>query len=228
MIPDILDEFNHAKEGNARFEMQRVPAMAVDYYCFQDQSEVFSKKDVRMAFNYAIDREKIVTYTLQGDGIPATFGIIPPSFANFDHKSLKGYKFNPDTAKHLLAAAGYPNGKGFPKISLQVNSNERNLPVAEIIQKMIKENLNVDLDINVLPFAEHVDNYESGKAMFWRAGWTADYPDPETFLTVLYGKNVPENKKFPDNLKSRDFHQKWTHYISNEFKNILSYHSRPR
>ncbi len=193
MIPDILDEFNHAKDGNARFDVMVVPAMSLDYYGFQHQSEIFKKKDVRLAFNYAIDREKLVTYTLQGDGIPAMYGIVPPSFKGYNNKALKGYSFKPDTAKRLLAMAGYPNGKGFPKLTLEINSGGLpNVQVAEVVQKMLKENLNIDVDINVMPMAEHLESLETGKAMFWRAGWIADYPDPETFLTILYGKHVPE------------------------------------
>jgi peptide/nickel transport system substrate-binding protein len=167
--------------------------MGIDYYGFQNQSEIFGKKDVRLAFNYAINRDKLVTYTLQGDGIPANYGIVPPSFKGYDHKLIRGFSFKPDTAQKLLAAAGYPNGKGFPKLTLQINSGgERNVQVAEVIQKMLKENLNVDVDINVMPMAEHMENFETGKALFWRTSWIADYPDPETFLTILYGKHVPE------------------------------------
>jgi len=193
MIPDILDEFNHAKEGNLRFDMMVVPAMGLDYYGFQNQSDVFKDKNVRLAFNYAINRDKIVTFTLQGDGIPASYGIVPPSFKEYDNKALRGYSFKPDTARQLLAKAGFPNGKGFPKLTLQINSGgERNVQVAEVIQKMLKENLNIEVDINVMPMAEHMENFETGKAQFWRTGWIADYPDPETFLTILYGKHVPE------------------------------------
>ncbi len=195
MISDILGELDHAKETNAPFEMQVVPAMSIYYYGFQHQSEAFKKKDVRLAFNYAIDREKIVNNILQGEGIPGIYGIVPPSFAGYENNKLKGYSLNVDKARKYMAAAGYPNGKGFPKITLQTNSGgaNRNLQISEAIQKMLKENLNVDVDINILPFAEHLEQLESGKALFWRSGWIADYPDPETFLTLLYGKNVPAN-----------------------------------
>ena len=93
-----------------------------------------------------------------------------------------------------MTKAGYPNGAGFPKLTLQINSGggDRNVQTAEAIQKMLKENLNIDVDINVMPFAEHLQSYETGKATFWRTGWIADYPDPETFLICLYGKLVPE------------------------------------
>ncbi|MBA3705468.1 MAG: hypothetical protein H0W84_06080 [Bacteroidetes bacterium] len=42
-----------------------------------------------------------------------------------------------------------------------------------------------------MPFAEHLENLETGKALFWRTAWIADYPDPETFLTLLYSKHIP-------------------------------------
>lgn len=194
MIPDILGELDHAKEGNTPFEMQVVPAMSIFYYGFQHQGEIFNKKDVRLAFNYAIDREKIVNYTLQGEGIPGIYGIVPPSFKEYDSKKLRGYTFDVDKARKYLASGGYPNGKGFPKLTLQINSGggDRNIQTAEVIQKMLKENLNIDVEINVMPFAEHLESLETGKAQFWKTGWGADYPDPETFLSILYGKNVPE------------------------------------
>ena len=193
MIPEILGELDHAKESNIKFSMQVVPAMTIFYLGFQHQSDLFGKKQVRQAFNYAIDREKIVTYTLQGEGIPGIYGIVPPSFKEYDYKALKGYSFNPDKAKQLLADAGYPNGKGFPKLTLQINSGggDRNIQVAEVVQKMLKENLNIEVDINVMPWAEHLESLETGKALFWRTAWNADYPDPETFLTILYGKHIP-------------------------------------
>ncbi|MFL5764981.1 MAG: ABC transporter substrate-binding protein [Bacteroidia bacterium] len=194
MIPDILGELSSAKENNAPFEMQVVPAMSVFYYGFQHQSNIFDKKEVRLAFNYAIDREKIVNYTLQGEGVPGTYGIVPPCFKEYDVKALKGYTLDVNKARKLLAQAGYPDGKGFPKVTLHINSGggDRNIQTAEVIQKMLKENLNVDIEINVVPFAEHIENVSDGKALFWRTGWSADYPDPETFLTTLYGAHVPD------------------------------------
>ena len=32
-----------------------------------------------------------------------------------------------------------------------------------------------------------------GKAKMWRAGWIADYPDPENFLCLFYGGNISDN-----------------------------------
>ena len=44
-----------------------------------------------------------------------------------------------------------------------------------------------------MQFAQSLDAIQHGKALFWKATWGADYPDPENFLNILYGGNVPED-----------------------------------
>ena len=197
-IKDVLGEMEKAKE-NKPFELQITPAMNLFYYGFLHTSKPFNDKRVCLAFNYAIDRQKLVDFTLNGEGVPALYGIVPsvPNFESqgYDFQGIKGYTFDADKAKKLLAEAGYPNGKDFPHLTLQINSGggDRNVLTAQVIQSMLKENLNIDINIETLPFAQHLDKIENGLAMFWRAGWIADYPDPETFLTLVYGGNVPDS-----------------------------------
>jgi len=193
MIDDVMGELGDATESD-NFKIQITPALAIHYYGFLHQSDLFSNILVRKAFNYAIDRESIVTYTLQGEGRPAIYGIVPPAFKGYDYEAIQGYTFEPEKARMLLAEAGYPNGKDFPSLTLQLNSGgSRNVQIAEVIQKHLKENLNIDVSLNVMPWAQHLENYETGKALFWRTGWIADYPDPENFLNLLYGAHIPEN-----------------------------------
>lgn len=193
MISDVVGELEDAKKGGNRpYVMQVVPALSVYYLGFQHKLEPFNNVDVRKAFNYAIDRESIVTYTLQGEGRPALHGIVPP-FKGYDYENVHGYAFDVEKAKEHMANAGYPNGKGFPEITLQINpgGGDRNVQIAEVVQKMLNENLGINIKIEQMQFAQHLENLETGKATFWRAGWIADYPDPENFLNLLYGEHVP-------------------------------------
>ncbi|PCJ89699.1 MAG: peptide ABC transporter substrate-binding protein [Flavobacteriales bacterium] len=194
MIDDVLGELEEAKEGgNMPFNIQVTPAMVIQYYGFQHKSALFSNKKLRLAMNYAIDRETIVTYTLQGDGTAATYGIVPIGFKGYEYDSLKGYNFDPEKARKLLAEAGYPNGEGLEPLTLQLNSGgSNNIMIAEVIQSQLKENLNITVKMDVMPFAQHLEKLETGNTLFWRSAWLADYPDPENFLTLLYGKLVPE------------------------------------
>jgi len=199
MYKEIMGSYDNAKARQNDFEIQNVPALSTQYYGMLVTGSIFNKKEVRLAFNYAIDRNKIVDYILQGEGTPGIYGAVPPVDAfkksGFDFSALKGYSLDVAKAKEYMKQAGYPDGKGFPKVTLTINAagNERNGQIAETIQTMLKDNLGVDVSINVMPFAEEIDAYQSGKLDFFRTGWIADYPDPETFLTLFYSKHIPTN-----------------------------------
>jgi len=192
LTDEVVDRQGNLLGKYKDFVYQDMVTMSVYYYGFQHKGDLFNNKKLRRAFNYAIDRDAIVEYTLKGQGIPANNGIVPPAFPAYKAENIKGYKFDPAKARKLLAEAGYPNGEGFPKLVHNINSGGgRNEQVAEATQKMLKENLNIDVEIIKMPFAQHLENLETGKSQFWRAGWVADYPDPENFLNLLYGEHIP-------------------------------------
>ena len=176
------------------FTLQISPSLSIQYYSFQNMGDVFRDKNVRKAFNYAIDKDRIVEYGLQGMGIPANNGIVPPSIENYPVDSIIGYEFSPEKARHFLSEAGFPDGKGFPRLTLQINSGgSANIGVAEIVQKMLSDNLNVYVDLSVTSRSQHYDRVESGKSNFWKDAWLADYSDPENFLCLFYGASVPDD-----------------------------------
>ena len=151
---------------------------------------------MRQAFNYAIDRQKIADFTIQEKVILPITELFP--IAKHLKKQVTIIKWLAVTltilkAKELMKQAGYPDGKGYPKLTLEINSGggDRNILVAEVVQKMLKENLNVDIGNKYCSFAEHIENVQTAKVDFFRYAWVADYPDPETFLALFYGKNVP-------------------------------------
>jgi peptide/nickel transport system substrate-binding protein len=195
-----LFEFNIDVKRNAGefvendFIVQISPSLSIQYYSFQHMGEVFNDINVRKAFNYAIDKERIVEYGLHGLGFPANHGIVPPSIPNYPIDEVTGYDYSPEKARKHLANAGFAEGKGFPRLTLQINSGgSSNIGVAEIVQKMLAENLNVYIDLSVTSRSQHYDRVESGKSNFWKDAWLADYSDPENFLCLFYGKLVPDD-----------------------------------
>lgn len=192
MIDDILDENKQLKAEYKKFQLQVTPEYAIQFYGFLVPDKVFADKNVRLAFNYAIDRAKIADYTAKGEGVPAFNGFVPLGIPGYDNSLVKGHGFDIKKAKEYMAKAGYPDGKGFPKITLEINSGGgRNLDVAEAIKSMLSQNLNIQIDLSQVVWAQHTNNVELGKTNFWRFGWVADYPDPNNFLNLFYGKNVP-------------------------------------
>ena len=202
MYKELMGNYQNAQAKVHDFEIQSSPALSIDFYSMLCTHPEFSKKEVRLAFNHAIDKNKIVDFTLQGQGVSGKYGVIPPleifKKNGLDFESLTGNEFNVDKAREYMRKAGYPNGKGFPEIVLTINGGggERNQQIAEVIQKMLQENIVVTVSINVIPFPEQLEQRSTGKAYFTRGSWVADYPDPSSFLDLFYGKNVPpENEK---------------------------------
>ena len=75
-------------------------------------TDVFKKKEVRQAMNYAIDKDALIKVVLQGEGVALESPYaksIPGGYVS----GLTPYKYDPEKAKSLLAAAGYPNGFKF-------------------------------------------------------------------------------------------------------------------
>lgn len=69
-------------------------------------------KDVRVrkAISHAINREAIASNLMPGEPMPINSPCSPLQFGCPDDKDVVQYKYNPETAKKLLAAAGYANG----------------------------------------------------------------------------------------------------------------------
>ncbi len=188
--------FSAALENNPEsvpYYILTAPGLRTEYYGFQNRVAPYDNELVRKAFNYAIDRVAIANDILMGYGIPATHGFVPPSLPGYMGDTIEGFTFDPEKAKSLLAQAGYPDGKGFPVVTLQLNDgNTTALRVAEEIQEMLSANLNLTIELAALPRDKHYDSVELGSVGFWRDGWIADYPDPENFLKLFHGKLVPD------------------------------------
>lgn len=72
-------------------------------------TDVFKKKEVRQAMQYAIDKEQLIRVVLQGQAVPMS-SPFPQGVAGGFVSSLQPYPYDPEKAKALLAQAGYPDG----------------------------------------------------------------------------------------------------------------------
>lgn len=205
-IEHILGTLQEAQEGkNVRHKVDAERSLSMMYIALAHESEEFSNLNVRKAFNYAIDREAIIEDHLEGEGWAATNGFVP-AMNNYPSEKVKGFTYNPEKAKSLMAQAGYANGKGFPSLDFYVNAVDGSSvhKTCKAIADQLKENLGVDLNIILCSLEEREAAVQSGKAKIWRAGWIADYPDAENFLTLFYGGNITDNASMVNSFKYND------------------------
>ncbi|MCA9432378.1 MAG: ABC transporter substrate-binding protein [Candidatus Omnitrophica bacterium] len=202
----IFDADLNLKADYKRFQVQWVNTWRIEYIGMLNTDPLFKDVRVRQAFNYAIDREEIGSTILRYRAIPNRGQVVPGSMP--DYPSEDGpFKYDPTKARELLAEAGYPNGQGFPELTLQLNSAGRdNEKIAEIIQAYLAV-IGVKVQLKVVDWRVHLDTVREGKVPFYRLGWINDYPSPENSLMLVWGKNIPpmgenyaryQNEKFDE------------------------------
>lgn len=166
------------------------PYLGTYYYMFNVTKKPFDDARVRKALSMAIDRESIVKNITKAGEIAATAYVppgIPDAAPGSDFRKVGGDFFepyDPEGAKQLLAEAGYPNGKGFPKFTILYNTNERHKTIAEAIQRMWKETLGIQCDLTNQEWKVYLDNRNNLNYDVARAGWIGDYTDPMTFIDM--------------------------------------------
>lgn len=143
-------------------------------------------KKVRQAINYAIDKKKLIKYLRNSIGTPADAGFVPAGMPGFDRTQVKGYSYDPKKAEALLAAAGYPDGKGLPLITLSASTTSKDL--IEFVQGELGA-IGIKVKVDVNPSASLRDLMSKNEVTFFRGSWIADYPDAENYLSVFYSKN---------------------------------------
>lgn len=141
---------------------------------------------VRAAINYGFDRRKMIMYLRNSIGIPAESGFVPAGLPSFDSSLVKGFHFNPQRARQLLAAAGYPDGRGLPSIKLLTIPVYADL--ASFIAKEL-EDIGFRIQVEAVQKSFLLEQTAKSTATFFRGSWIADYPDAENYLACFYSKN---------------------------------------
>ena len=160
----------------------KLVTLATDYLGMNCQMPPFTDVRVRRAFNYAINKDKLIA-VFNRRGIAAS-GILPPGLPGYD-PTIESYPYNPAKARQLLERAGIP--KQFVA-QLWIRADETQMMLAQSIQQDLAL-----VGVNVLlkpvawpPLLEAIRQPRTVELAL--SGWEADFPDPENFLEVLFAR----------------------------------------
>ncbi|MFD7657390.1 ABC transporter substrate-binding protein [Actinosynnema sp. NPDC059797] len=150
----------------------------------------YDNVDLRRAISMAINREEITQRIFEGTRKPADGWV---------HPLMKGYQpgqcgeyctFNPEKAKEAFAKSGYTG-----EILLLSNTDGGHQEWAEAVANSIKNTLGVEArfvpSTSFGEFRQKVNAHEM--TGMYRAGWIADYPSIENWLTPLYRTGASSN-----------------------------------
>lgn len=181
---------------------------AMDMYCygFQTQKPPFDNKFLRLAFNFAVDKESVIRNILEARGEwQKTY--VPPGSFYFKAES-RGYPYDPSQARKYLARAGYPGGKGLGEVTLNIDQQQLSRQIAQQVQEDLRQ-IGVKVRLEQTDWATFLDRVYAGEPSFFQNTWLADYPDPDNWLYVLLEST---QAGAPGNI-TRFQHPRFDHYV---------------
>lgn len=197
-IPVVPNEIVGDLLKQKRPDFIPAPYLAVEYYMFNTQRPPLDDVRVRQALALAVDKKEIIARVLQTGQQPA-LSFVPPSIAeSIPYQPPQMAEYNPGLARRLLAEAGYPDGRGFPKIEILYNTQESHQAIAELVQAQWKRALGIDVRLQNQDWGRYLASRRQGEFWIARAGWIADYIDPNTFLEMMTSNNPNNNSRWSD------------------------------
>lgn len=171
-----------------------------------DQRTAERARKLRQAISIAIDQEEFISIFQNGRGVAAQ-GPIPPGIFGYREGEAGINRYMYDwldgqprrkpiaEANRLLAEAGWPNGRdaktGEPLV-IYLDTTATGVGAKSRMDWLNKQfgRINVQLVVRNTDYNRFQEKIRKGAAQLFYFGWNADYPDPENFLFLLYGKQA--------------------------------------
>ncbi len=188
---------NHLKDVQGTPDFHTTPQLFTEFLVVNEHHGPLGNPLVRQALSYAVNRATIVKL-LDNRFLPAT-GMLPPGMPGYNMK-LVGETFNPTRARQLLARAGYPGGKGFPSITLNVDGGDNDGQTKAVaLQEFWKQVLGITVHLNQLEHGAYTNALTDHNFDLSAVQWGADYPDPQDFLSLEFQSGVAFNNGYYSN-----------------------------
>jgi len=171
------------------------PYLGTYYYLFNTSAPPLDDVRVRRALALAVDREQLLRTVLHGVYQPA-WSITPPDTLGYHPPKLLSH--DPQRARALLAAAGYPGGAGWPGLELTYNTSEGHRKIAVALQQMWRAELGIHVTLNNQEWKVYLDTVDTMNFQMARRGWIGDYVDPNNFLDLFLCDGGNNNTGFCD------------------------------
>ena len=195
IVTDIASEQIDWLRENLAEETRIAPYLGIYYYPINTEKEPFTDKRVRQALSMAINREALTDKVLRTGELPA-YSFVPPGTGNYGEPAYVSWKdmaYGERVAqtKSLMQEAGY--GPDNPlTVTLRYNTSENHKKIAIAVAAMWKQ-IFVKTELFNAEVKVHYNDLQQGDFEIARAGWIADYDDPQNFLYLLQTSTGPMN-----------------------------------
>jgi len=170
-------------EIKKRGDFHAAPFLGTYFLRYNCTKGPFTDPRVRRAFSLVIDKPSIVERITRAGELPAE-SFVPPGAGGYTPVEGCG-GIDVEEARRLLAAAGYPEGRGFPMVTYLYSEGELNEAIAVELQSMWRQLLGVNVQLLRQEWKVYLNSMSNLDYDIARSSWVGDYPDPNTFLDMF-------------------------------------------
>jgi oligopeptide transport system substrate-binding protein len=168
-------------------QLRATPSLSTDFYGFNVEIPPFDDVRVRQAFGAAVDWRRISTLAVPDPAMIAT-SMVPPGIPGRSDRDVVP-EHDPERARALLVEAGFPDGRGFPDVTLITGGTDYD----EAVVSELRRELGITVSPEIMDFDAYFERLEVDAPAMWFLSWVADYPGRNDFLGVLLGSGASNN-----------------------------------
>jgi len=189
LLPGSLPpEVMRLVESLPGMEVATIPSSNYTYLGFNLVDPILSDLRVRRAIAHAIDRQMMIRYLLGGQATVATGLLSPQHWAYESH--VETFPFDPEKARRLLDAAGYPLRDGVRfRLTFKGTTNELVRTIAEAIQYQLSQ-VGIALEIRSYEWGTFYADIRSGNFQLYVLTWVG-ITDPDYYHYIFHSDSRP-------------------------------------
>jgi ABC-type transport system substrate-binding protein len=234
--PEVFDADNNIKpkwsaEGVGLFKAID-PDVTYTFFNFRDpvvggfaKEKIALRRAIIMGYNLEEEIRVIRKHQAVHAEMP-----IPAGVVGFDPTYRSINQYDPDLANKLLDHFKYTRGKdgyrtlpdGKPLLIVQASGTTAIEREFNELWRKSMDAIGIRMDFQIGKFADHLKAAKACQLMMWGAAWTADYPDGDNFMQLLYGPNTGQSNNGCYESKAFDaFYEKSTRLPNSPERNFL-------
>ena len=176
---------------NPNLVVVKSPGTRLAYMGFNLRDPILKDVRVRQAIAYALDVQPMIEYLWRGEAEPAHSVLPTQSWAY--NGNVPVYAHDPEKAKQLLRAAGYPevNGVRF-HLMMKTSTDANTRMMVAVMQQQLRE-VGIALDIRSFEFATFFSDVQHGAFQIYSLRWIGGNEDPDIFEYAFHSSKFPPN-----------------------------------